>query len=342
MHVNVAIVGLNRLSVSFALALKQYAAQPKAQHTFSITGSDAQNHLMKAAEEIGALDNSHRSITRAINGANLVIVNAPPSEIEHVYTRLGAELKAGMVVLDFTPYKTQVLELARQHFPVNAKGTPIAYLVGVTPIVNIKGLYSGEVSIESAQADLFEDAEFLVTPNTQCPAEAITLAEDIIRLAGGTGRFMDPAEHDGLTTATEVLPSLVGAGLFFMLNQSDGWMELRRMINPATGSIIQNLRYQNAADLLALFTQHQSNLLRHLDAYIGTLNQIRAALIDEAGPEQIEVLLTRLYSEWEKWDAKRYTNNWAETQAPDLGSGNLMSNLFGGNLLRGKPDRDDE
>ncbi|MBN1565893.1 MAG: prephenate dehydrogenase/arogenate dehydrogenase family protein [Anaerolineae bacterium] len=341
MHVNVAIIGLNRISASMGLALKRYQARPKAEHTFTIMGNDAIGQTMKDAEKIGAVDNFHRSISKAVQGANLIIINSPLGKLEDLYATLGPELAAGVVVLDMTPHKMPVIEWANQHFPTNSEGDKVAYVVGITPIVNVNGLYNANFDAAAASADLFDDAEFLITPDTKCPSEAITLAEDVIKLIGGRTRFMDPAEHDGLIAATEALPALLGVSTFYSLQQSEGWPELRRMVNPTLALMIQHFRHQNSQDMFTLLNNNRANLARHLDALIGTLDQVRAALHDDAGTEQIEALLSVAYSEWEKWDVKRYSGKWEESKAPEI-RGGLMGGFLGFGGLRRNKDEDED
>jgi len=341
MHVNITIIGLNRVSASLGLALKRYQQQPKAEHSFTITGSDARPNVLRAAEKMGAVDTFHRSTDKATENADVIIVNAPPGDLEKIYSRMA--VKSGAVALDMTELKLPVFELARKHFPTNAQGQPLAYLVGITPIAQAAELYSGEIEVEGARADLFDNAEFLITPDAACPGQAITLAEDVIRLVGGKPRFMDPAEHDGLIAATEGLPALLGVGLFYMLRQSEGWMELRRMVNPALALAFQNLRYQTLQDQQALFTQNRANLARHLEALIGTLDEIRDLLADPARADELEILLSRVQSEWDKWDVKRHSGQWDETKQPDLGPVGLMGGILGmGGVGRRRKEEDDE
>ena len=82
MHVIVSIIGLNRLSTSLALALKRYQGQPKAQHTFTITGSDERDSSMKVAQKLGALDRSERKPLKAAENADLIVMNAPAGQLE--------------------------------------------------------------------------------------------------------------------------------------------------------------------------------------------------------------------------------------------------------------------
>lgn len=316
MHVNVAIVGLDRISTSVGLALKRYQGQPKADHSFTIIGSDSLGSSMKTAQRLGAVDNFHRALLKATENADLVIVNPAVSALEDTYTRLGPTLKPGAVVLDLAPLKQPSIRWADQFFPKNAQGTILAYLVGMTPIINAEYLYNADFTPEAAHAALFDGAEVLLTPDLKCPSEAISLAEDIVRLLGGKARFMDPAEHDGLMAAADQLPSLLGVVLFYSLRQSEGWPELRRMVNPPLALMIQNLRNQSPSDLYSLFTGNRENLVRHLESLIGSLDQMRDLLADAEDPEQekLSALLGMIQKDWEKWDVKRFSGKWEDVK----------------------------
>ncbi len=340
MHVKIAIVGLTRLSASFGLALKQYQDQPRAEHTFTIIGSDTKTQAMKDASKIGAVDNFDRKLLKATENADLILVDAPASSLEDIYTRLGPNLKPGAVVLELGRLKQPAIERAQQHFPTNPQGMPVAYLVGVTPIVNVEELYNASTSPEAASADLLDGAEFLITPDSKCPAEAIALAEDIIKLVGGKPRFMDPVEHDGLIAATEGLPDMLGAALFYMLQQSEGWMELRRMINPTLALATQNLRYQTPQDLFQLMTYNRENLVRHLESLIGVLDELHDALNDN-DVDKLEAFLSLVAQEWDKWDVKRHSGKWEDVSEIQTLPGPFGS--MGGFLtMRRKKDSDDE
>ncbi len=341
MHVNVCVIGLDRVSTSLALALKRYQNQSKAQHTFTIIGTDPLAQPMKAAQKLGALDNFDIKLLKAVENADLIIMNAPLGQVEEKYIALGSELKSGAVVLDLTPFKQPVIEWAGEHFPKNKQGMPLAYVVGITPIINAKGLYNADNSPDAATADLFEEAEFLVAPDAKCPSEAITLAEDVIRLVGGQPRFMDPVEHDGLIAATEGLPNLLGSAVFYYLQQSEGWPELRRMVNPSLALAMQSLRTQKPEDGFALFSRNRENLVRHLEGLIGVLDEIRDTLV-ENDPERLEVYLGRVAKEWEKWDIKRHSGRWDETPKIEALAGPLGSMGFLSPKRRKRSEDEDE
>jgi prephenate dehydrogenase len=328
MHVNVSIIGLDRLSTSLALALKRYQGQPKAQHTFTLTGSDERDSALKAAQKLGALDRSERKPHKAAENADLIVMNGPAGQLEELYARVGPRLKQGAVVLDMTVLKQPAVEWAGRYFLTNDRGQPLAYLVGITPLVNGSVLYDSDMSADAASADLFDGSEFLITPDPKCPGEAIALAEDTIRLIGGKSRFMDPAEHDGLAAATEELPALLGTALFYALQQSDGWPEIRRMVNPDLALMFQHLRYQSQEDLQALFTLNRDNLARHLDGLIGVLVELRDTLTRNEA-DKLEAFLGLVEKEWGKWDIKRQTGQWESAPRVEAPSPLGSMGIFG-------------
>ncbi|MBN2303669.1 MAG: prephenate dehydrogenase/arogenate dehydrogenase family protein [Anaerolineae bacterium] len=342
MHVHVAIVGLDRISTSVGLALKRYQGQPKAEHTFTIIGSDSSAAAMKAAERLQAVDNFHRGLLKATDKADVVIMNAPLSKREETYARLGPTLKAGAVVLDLGSLKQPAVGWANTHFPRNNQGAMTAYLVGMTPIINAAHLYNADPSAEAASAEAFDGAEILIAPDAACPSEAISLAEDITRLLGGKPRFMDPAEHDGLIMATEALPALLGVTLFYTLQQSEGWPDLRRMVNPALALATQNLRHQTPHDLLPLLAHNRENLAHHLESFIGVLDQMRDILVDESDPDhdKLSALLSVAYGEWEKWDVKRHSGQWDDVKHDLEPMPGMLGSIGGMFMPRRRPSDD--
>jgi prephenate dehydrogenase len=344
MHVNVAIVGLDRVSTSIGLALKRYQNQPRAEHSFTIIGRDTRTQPMKTAQQIGAIDNFNRALLKATDNADLIVLTPPYGETEETLERLGPKLKPGAVVLDLSPLKQPSIQWANTYFPKDKNNTPLSYLVGITPVVNANHLYDADLSADAATAELFDDADILVTPDAKCPSEAIALTEDIIKLLGGRSHFVDPVEHDGLIAATEGLPALLGTALFQLLKQSEGWMELRRMVNPSFALAIHQLRYQSPTDMHAFFAANRANLARNLETLIGILDQLRDVLVDDQDPDQekLAIYLSRTKDAWEKWDVKRHSGKWDEVQEdmqPLPGPLGSLGTFF--TPTRRPPDRDD-
>src|SRR5262245_59441662 len=99
-EIKVTIIGLNRLGASFGLAIKGLSNTPKANHQFIITGSDQSRDVMKAAREMGAIDQEVRDPDGAVAQADIVILSAPYREVKDILEAIGSNLKPGAVVLD--------------------------------------------------------------------------------------------------------------------------------------------------------------------------------------------------------------------------------------------------
>jgi prephenate dehydrogenase len=342
MHASVTIIGLDRLGTSIGLALKRYQNKPRSEHSFTITGSDPRPQPMRIAQQMGAIDSAERVANKAVEGANLIIANLPYGSVEELYAGIGPDLRPGVVVLDLSPLKQRVIDLANEFFLKNPRGQPLAYLIGITPIINFNGLYSGDLSAEAARADLFDKSDMIIAPDIHVPGEVIKLAEDVSHILGAKPHFMDPIEHDGLIAASEQLPALLGTALFYTLQQSEGWLELRRMVNPTMALVTQHLRYQSADDLFALFSQNRENLARHLENVIANLHEVREALLegsDESG--ELETFLSAVQQAWDRWDVKRQRGEWDESgDMPDISPGRLFGSL--GTLLTGRRPKDED
>lgn len=341
MHATITIIGLDRLGASIGLALKRYQNKSRSEHTFTIIGSDPRLQPMKTAQQIGAIDSTERVANKAAESANVIIANLPYGSMEELYAGIGPELRPGVVVLDLSLLKQPVIGWANEYFPKNAQGQPLAYLIGMTPIIGMSGLYGGDLSAEAARADLFDKSEMIITPDIQVPGAAIKLAEDISHILGAKPHFMDPIEHDGLIAASEQLPSLLGTALFYTLQQTEGWLELRRMVNPTLALATQHHRYQSADDLHALFTQNRENLARHLEIVITNLNDIHEALLNGDDSGELETLLSVVQQSWDRWDVKRQRGEWDDTgEMPDISPGRLFGSL--GSILTGRRGKDED
>ncbi len=299
---------------------------------------------MKTAQKLGAIDDFHRDKVKATESASVIVTHLPYGETEGLFARIGPALKPGAVVLDLSPLKQPALKWASEFFPKNEAGRLTAYLVGLTPMVGIDALYSGGIGVEDARADLFDGADVLIAPDAHCPAEAVQLAEDIARLIGGVPRFIDPAEHDGLIAATEELPALLGAALFYTLAQSDGWPELQRMVNPTLALSFQSLRTRSQADALTLLAHNRANVLRHLDSLIEQLGQVRGALASGAAIQdaELDAFLQVVYGAWLKWDARRTSGSWDDAARPDPlpGAFSAMGEMLFGRRSKKSDDED--
>jgi prephenate dehydrogenase len=336
--VNVAILGLERLGASFGLALKRYMQEKDARHTFTIKGYDERGYNGKQARRIGAVDSATHNAADAVENAHIVLLTVPYHKMGLVYEQIGAALMPGAVVLDVSPLKKPSLQWAADHLPQDP--AVAAYMVGIAPVLNPDTLYEANNEVEVARADLFDRGTMILAPAADCPGEAVELAAEVARIVGASVHFMDPDEHDGLAGAIEGLPALLAVSLFQTMIRSEGWDDMRRLTNPAFGLATSPLRFQHFSALWAMLHYNRENTVRHLDALLATLQEIRDNLATDEDGFGLEALLEQGASRYEEWEGNRLTNQWRKAEAADedMESGGVLS-AMGGMLFGRRPPR---
>lgn len=336
--ISVALLGLNRLSVSIGLSLKRYV-QKGGKHQFQITGYDLESENEKKAKKMGAIDRSEHNMAKAVVDADLVVVNLSYEEVEKSYRTIVPDLRLGAVVLDMSPLKSPSLEWADKHL------TDDHYLVGFTPIVNPHYIFRPQQDIEEAEEDMFDDSAILLTPAASCAKEAVDLAFNFASILGSKPRFLDPIEHDTLLAHTVQVPRLLGVILFYDLMKRDDWGDLKWFTNPDFGALTRPLFDYHPDALRDEFMNNRETIVRGLDSLINNLQQYRDALQD-GDTSTVEAVLVEAATEYETWVNSRYRADWdSDSRMAEAKGGTLMQGLLGGALadkLFGKDDEDED
>jgi prephenate dehydrogenase len=331
-------LGLNRIGTSIGLALKQYNQRPNAKHQFKITGYSGRSEHVKTAQKLGAIDQVAGQPFDAVRGRDIVVIAMPYAEVEGVYQSITGDLRPGVVVLDFSPLKVNPFKWATKHLSKDA------HVVGLTPLLNPVYLFDPLDSPEKSAANLFEGGTVLLSHSVTCIQEAISLGEDFAAILGARAQFIDPAEHDSMLAATEVLPSLLGLAYYTALSTATGWQDVQRNTNPAFGALTRSLFDTHPDDLVATLRDSRQDLTRVIDSLMLTLRDLRAALVND-DRDALEAAATEGAESYEAWYNKRF--HWkfddASQKAPETPG--VMNMFFGSSLanrLRGKKDGDDK
>jgi prephenate dehydrogenase len=325
--ITVGIVGLGRIGVSLALALRRYARRKDARQTFRVTGFDVHARARDAAKAAGALDAVVTNPAAAARERDIVLLSMPLGEAQEAYRLIGPAMRQGGVLLDFAPLTQPGMAWAAAHLP------PEAHRLGVTAVVNPAYLFDGLNDAAHAAADLFDGGVFLLTPGTTSNADAVQLASDLAEIVGARTRFADPAEHDGWQAALESLPALLGAATFYALRAADGWDDARRAVNPTFGRFIHPLASEHPDDLRELMLHSREQTVRYLDVTLETLHVLRDALLRGEKAVLDEALRTAAET-YHAWWAQRQSGDWDNLEAkPDEGGGSwLLRGMLGSAL----------
>jgi prephenate dehydrogenase len=183
----------------------------------------------------------------------------------------------------------------------------------------------------------------LLTPAPRCPKDAVELVHDLSTILGATPHFMDADEHDGLIAATEGLPALLGAAVFYQLQEGRGWGDVQRMTNPAFGRLTHHLEDSHPDDLRDLLLNNRQNMLPVIDQLIASLQTFRTVLAENKR-DSLEVALIESATEYNAWVSRRRRGRWEDTgETAKAANNNVMSTMMGGFLSRRlKRDKSDE
>jgi prephenate dehydrogenase len=204
----ITIVGTGLIGGSLGLALKQ------AGFAGQIVGCD-KRAVLDIAQECGAIDRAEADLERAIVGSDVVVLATPVgcilSQMEPIATLSGSST----LITDAGSTKEKLVERARELFGNNAAerflpGHPMA------------GKEVG--GIEHADANLFRDAVWLITPVDQ--AQPFSKRQDeylrLLQEIGARVIVMDAERHDRLCAWISHLPQMISTALASALREELG------------------------------------------------------------------------------------------------------------------------
>lgn len=319
----VTIVGMSRIGLSIALALKASASN------LTIVGHDRYRELtQKAKDEIGAIDRAEWNLVNAATEADILVLAVPMAELETNLMVIGDELKPHALVLDLSVLKGRGLRWADQHLKHG-------HYVGAVPVLGAAYLNDGRDEPEAATPDLFKNGMLCLMPSVNAAPQAVDTAVNFGRLLGATPYFVDPMEYDSLVQGLETLPGLAAAALFGVLQKSTGWRDMLRFANSSFALATQPL--QNGTDITSMALNDKAATLRWLDAYLQELTDLRR-LIMSSDREMIDLTMGNLLIQREKWLQERIRNDWVEgvdskVEPPSI-SDQFVGGWLGGKLRR--------
>jgi prephenate dehydrogenase len=212
----ITIVGTGLIGGSFGLALRQRG------FAGVLVGCD-RPEVLDAAVVCGAIDRGDPDVRQAAQDCDVVVLATPIGGILSTFEKLAPTLPSGTLITDTGSTKARFVEHARLVFGAETG-------IRVLPGHPMAGKEHG--GIENADADLFRDAMWLVTPigaeqqYTERQREYIQLLESI----GARVVAMDVERHDRLCAWISHLPQMIATALASTLRDEFGEDEAIREI----------------------------------------------------------------------------------------------------------------
>ena len=332
----IALLGLDRLSMSMALRLRTYM-EKGGQHQFELIGHERRDDFEKAARKFKALDKVERNAYSAVERADLVVMNLPYEDLRAGYELVAPSLREGVVVLDTAAIKGPSLAWSAQYLNEDQ------HWIGFTPVVSAEHVFDHRLEPEYASDDYFVDSAMYLTPAVTSMREAIDLAVNFTLILGSKPHFLDPAEHDSLTTITEEMPQLLSIAAYTAAMRHNAWADAQRLTNAPFNVLTRYLFTHHPDALRDEWLANRDALGRAIDALTVILRDVRERLAD-GDEDAIEAFLMAASDDYQAWINRRHKGDWDEKSTVREDYDNSIAGaLFGGALskrLFGRRDGD--
>lgn len=325
----ITIIGLGLTGTSIGLGLR------RQEGDFEIVGHDKEPEVAGAAKKAGAINRSEWNLHNAYEGADMVILAVPLSELDELLELMAEGLKPGALLLATVNVMQPAIEIADERL-----SNAVHFVAGHPILTGIGGPLT-------PRPDLFEDAVFCLAPSLNADPNAVQLASDFVERLGANPLFVDAHEHDGIMAGVEQLPQIMAAALMRTSTASPGWAEAQRM---AGRRFAQATELGGSADqIFSSLQTNRANLVYRIEQLRDELDEWKRLLEMDAPEEGEHPLLSALKQvvrSRDEWEAHAQLKQWDLSptitgEEPEQ-RGFMRQMLFGNFFKRPPKPTDDE
>jgi prephenate dehydrogenase len=269
----VAIVGLGLMGGSLALALR---AKNACRHIIAIT-SNAATRIQVIARDIA--DEASADLTRA-SSADMLILAAPVRTIITQLPRVGAIARAGAIVLDLGSTKREIVQ-AMEALPMH-----------IQPIGGHPMCGKEKAGFDAADADLYHNAVFVLTPLARTTTQTLDLAKSLTETIGARPLVLDPARHDRIAAAISHLPHTLATALMLTADEFAGDDDLTLALAASGFRDTSRLAASDVTMMLDILLTNRENVTDLMRACSRQLNHL-ADLIASGNETTLRTKLER-------------------------------------------------
>ena len=262
----VLIFGVGLIGASFARGLKAAKAADE------IVGFGRTPKSLKAAYDLGIIDEVGINPGADVREADLILVATPVGQMPEIFQRIAPYLSAHTIVTDAGSTKSDVVEAARVAF-----GDKIGQFVPGHPIAGAET--SGAAA---SKADLYQGRKVVLTPllvNTVADIDKVKRAWE---LCGADVRILDADTHDRVFAAVSHLPHLLA---YALVDEFARRPNADQLFDYAAAGFRDFTRIAASHPEMwrDISLANRTALLAELDRYGAALMRIRQALVNSDG-----------------------------------------------------------
>lgn len=264
----ITIVGLGLIGGSYALALKKL--QPK-----KIWAVDIDQEVLSQAERLAVIDEGFSQGEVPLKRSDLVIVSVYPEQAISFMRENREHFKTGALITDAAGNKAKIVQEIQSLLRADLE------FVGGHPLAGKE--CSG---FTHASADIFQGANYLLTPVPGNKEESLLLLEKLIKGLGCREPIrISPAEHDRIIAYTSQLPHVLAAALMNSNRLQD--------IGKLTGGSFRDasrVAGMNGELWSELLMDNKENILTEIELFVDNITNIKQALQNEDRASLQEIL----------------------------------------------------
>ncbi|MFN8403831.1 MAG: prephenate dehydrogenase [Anaerolineales bacterium] len=250
----IGILGLGLMGGSLAMSLKGKCAR--------LIGFDAHLPTVSLALAVGIVDHASSDLS-SMRQLDVLILATPVNVILDILPTLPSFIKQPCILMDLGSTKKVILESMNQ-LPENFD------VIGAHPICGKE-----QLGLQNADADLYRNAPFVVTPSARTTPKAISAARQIISAVGANLIEMSAEAHDLALAFTSHLPFLLASSLARSTPH-----EYVSLIGPGFRST-SRLAGTPAHMMMGILRSNRENTLKAIQTFRAALDETEAALRNE-------------------------------------------------------------
>jgi len=256
----IAVVGLGLIGGSLVKSFRRRAPECK------LIGVDSRDILAVAREY---LDEAYESenLARAVRDVDLVFLATPINTILQQFPEVAQSIRHGAVATDVGSTKSLIVAEAQKHFSGER------FFIGGHPLA---GREKG--GWENARADLFENAAYVLTPESNFPAQLTEALTQLLQTLGARVIELEAATHDRLVAEISHLPQLLAVALMNFIARDNASPESALQLAAGGFRDMTRLAASPFAIWQDIFDSNRANVRRSLQEFIVALQKLAQAL----------------------------------------------------------------
>lgn len=270
------LIGIGLIGSSLARAVR---AQGLAGHISCFSAPDGSK---ETALKLGLVNSIHATAAEAAEGADLVILAAPPGVMTELARTIAPALAPGCILSDVGSVKQGVVDTIAPLLPEGV------HLVPGHPIAGTE--HSGP---EAGFAELFQNRWCILTPPPDTCPDAVQKVRTLWETVGSRVDVMDAQHHDRVLAITSHLPHLIA---YTIVGTADDLQDdLKQEVIKYSASGFRDFTRIAASDPTMwrdIFLENRTAVLDILQRFTEDLTALQRAIRRGEG-ESLQTLFTR-------------------------------------------------